>query len=125
MVGVLVEFVESDSAWIREGAEREEEEVRREEGHGGAEDDDVVGCFCEGRRPRPEVLQMCYGESGDSGDWWNDGEEEAGFFVGKDGVECNISQTRDEEFRGGSALGLISQRGRNQWKGDGVHQKSR
>ena len=89
-----------------------------EEGGGGGEDEDVgTEAVDGGALAAVAVGDVGGSERGRGGEGWEDGEEEARFFVWEDGVESYVAETRDEEGEGVvTGRGLVEGVG-GEWEG--------
>ena len=64
---------------------------------GSCRKDEGVCAEAEEGRAVAAVGDVGCGEGGGSSEWWEDGEEEARFFVREDGIEEEVSNVGDED----------------------------
>ena len=70
------------------------------------------------------VEDVCCCDCGCSGEWWEDGEEEACFFVWEDGVEDYVGDIGDEEVEGGGVSAGLSEGVRDQNEGEWAEEQA-
>ena len=85
-----VEDIEGVGAWVRQGANGEEDNVGEEKG-GGSEEDESVGGDAEKAGTMAAIGDIGSGEGSSGGKWREYREEEPCFFVRKNGVEGHVA----------------------------------